>query len=257
MPLWLWRSLAVVRHELRVLRSDPVFVVVFTTMPLIVMAFVKPALGDLAGPSSDFNGAEQAVPGMTVLFALFLVGVVGLGFFREYGWRTWDRVRATGATPAQVVIGKVVVPFMQSAVQVAVLFGVGGLLYGLRVKGSVIALAATASMFSLSLICLGLALLALCKTILQLNAMSSLGAIVLAGVGGAITPSTTLPGWARTIAPATPSYWAMRGFRKVIIDGAGLGGAALSIAILALFSALFLLTAVSQFHYNDNKVSFA
>src|SRR5437868_9051419 len=51
----------------------------------------------------------------------------------------------------------------------------------------------------------------------QLNAFSNLGAMVLAGVGGALAPTSALPSWARTLAPATPSYWAMRGFRQVIL----------------------------------------
>lgn len=264
--LSLSRSWAVVRHEVRVFRRDPVFFVVFTTMPLIVMAFIKPAFraallaGSVGGPGSHaggLNGAEQAVPGVAVMFSLFLVGNVGFSFFREYGWKTWDRLRASWATPAEVMVGKVTVPFLQSAIQLVILFGLGGLVFGLHVRGSIAALAVLAAAFAVALICLGLALLALCRTIMQLNAAANLGAMVLAGVGGAIAPSTALPGWAKAIAPVTPAYWAMRGFRNVIVYGAGFGGVAASLGVLALFSLAFVAVVVSQFHYNDNKTSFA
>jgi ABC-2 type transport system permease protein len=253
------RSGAVLRHEIRIFRRDPVFFLVFTTMPLIVMAFVKPAFRAtlLSGHSRMVNGAEQAVPGVAIMFSLFLVGNVGFSFFREYGWKTWDRIRASWATPLEVMVGKVGVPFLQSLVQLAILFGLGGLLFGLHVRGSLLALVVLAGCFAVTLICLGLALLALCKTIMQLNAVANLGAMVLAGVGGALAPSAALPAWAREVAPITPSYWAMRGFRNVIINGSGFGGVAASLGILAVFSVVFALVAANRFSYNDNKTSFA
>lgn len=253
------RSWAVVRHEVRVFRRDPVFFVVFTTMPLIVMAFVKPAFRAalLSGHAGSVNGAEQAVPGVAVMFSLFLVSNVGFSFFREYGWKTWDRIRASWATPLEVMVGKVTVPFLQSFVQLAVLFGLGGLLFDLHVRGSLLALAVLAACFAITLICLGLALLALCRTIMQLNALANLGAMGLAGVGGALAPSNALPSWARTLAPITPSYWAMRGFRNVIERGSGFAGIALSVGVLAIFCAVFILIAATRFAYNDNKTSFA
>ena len=250
------RSWAVARHEVRIFRRDPVFFLVFTTMPIIVMAFVKPAFRAALGARS-VNGAEQAVPGVTVMFSLFLVGNVGFAFFREYGWKTWDRVRASWATPVEVMVGKVAVPFVQSAVQLVILFGLGGILFGLHIRGSRLGLAVLAAAFAITLICMGLALLALCTTIMQLNAVANLGAIVLAGVGGALAPSTALPGWARAVAPITPAYWAMRGFRNVILGGAGFGGVTASLGVWALVSVVFVVVAANRFRYNDNKTSFA
>src|SRR5881394_3880522 len=118
------RSAAVARHELRLLRRDPVFLLTFTLMPLVVMAFIKPAFRYLvmAPRGRNLNGAEQAVPGAAVMFSMFLVGSVGFAFFRKYGWGTWERVRASWATPAEVMLGKVVVPLLQSALQLSVLF---------------------------------------------------------------------------------------------------------------------------------------
>ena len=46
--------------------------------------------------------------------------------------------------------------------------------------------------------------------------------MLFGAIGGALVPLSVLPQWAKTIAPLTPTYWAMRGFRSVILDGAGL-----------------------------------
>ena len=255
----LWRSWAVARHDLRILRSDPVFLVVMTVMPLIVMAFIKPAFGTSismgAEPGID-TGAEHAVPGVTVMFAFFLVGNVGFGVFREHGWNTWERLRASRASPTEVMAGKVVVPLLTLALQLAVLIGLGGVLFGLRVRGSLVAMAAVAAAFAVCLVCLGLLLLATARSIMQLNAVSNLGTMLFAGLGGAIAPISALPDWARAVAPATPSYWAMRGFRSVIAGG-GLADIALPVAVLGLFSAGFAILAAIRFRFDEVKVSFA
>jgi ABC-2 type transport system permease protein len=252
-------SAAIARHEFRILRSDPVFFLIFTAMPLVVMAFIKPSFrfALAAQGRAGVNGAEQAVPGTTVMFALFLMGNVGFSFFREHGWGTWERLRASWATPAQIMTGKMAVPLFEAAVQLLVLFGLGGLLYNLHVRGSMLALAAVATAFCVCVVGLGLALLAICQTVLQLNAIANLGAIVLAGIGGAIAPATALPGWARAVAPATPSYWAMRGFRAVILDGGSMGAVALPVAVLLGFAALFLVIAATRFRFEQTKTSWA
>lgn len=253
------RSVAIARHDLRLLRADPVFFIVFTTMPLVVMAFIKPAFRYVveAEGVSGLNGAEHAVPGQAVMFALFLVGNVGFTFYREHGWGTWERLRSSWAGPAEIMVGKVSVPLAQGAIQLAVLFGVGGFLYGLRVRGSVIALALVAAAFCLCLVALGLALLAVCRSVMQVNAIANLGAMVLAGVGGAIAPLTALPGWAKAVAPGTPSYWSMRGFRSVILDSGGMADVALPVAVLMVFTVGFLVVARMRFHLEDEKVFFA
>lgn len=247
------RSWAVARHDFRILRSDPVFLITMTVMPLLVMAFMKPAFG-VAGAA--VGGADHAVPGVTVMFAFFLVGNVGFGVFREHGWNTWERLRASRAAPIEVMAGKVVVPLLTLALQLAVLIGLGGVLFGLRVRGSMPALVLVAAAFAVCLVCLGLLLLAVTRTIMQLNAISNLGTMIFAGLGGALAPYSVLPGWARAVAPATPSYWAMRGFRSVIAGG-GLGDVALPVGVLLGFALVLGALAVYRFRYDEVKVSFA
>ncbi len=258
----LWRSWAVAKHDLRILRSDPAFLLIMTVMPLIVMAFIKPAFGSTAvpfggtGAASTGNGAEHAVPGVTVMFSFFLVGNVGFGVFREHGWNTWERLRASRAAPVEVMAGKVVVPLLTLALQLTVLIGLGGLLFDLHVRGSLLAMATVATALAICLVCMGLFLLAVTRTIMQLNAISNLGTMLFAGLGGALAPISVLPGWARAISPATPSYWAMRGFRDVI-EGGGLTHAALPVAVLLLFATGFATLAALRFRFDDVKVSFA
>src|SRR3954452_24921873 len=117
--------LSIVRHELRVLRREPMPLILMTLMPLALMALFKPVFA---------AGAAQSVPGMTVLFAFFLVGQVGYVFFREHAWGTWERLRATELAPRQIMIGKVLLRLGVSSVQFAFLFSAGALLFVLTVN---------------------------------------------------------------------------------------------------------------------------
>lgn len=253
------RSWAMARHELVLLRNDPTFAIVLTVMPLVLMSFIKPAFryALVSAGNPHANGAEQAVPGMAVMFAFFMVGNVGFSVFRDHAWCTWDRLRSSPARPAEIIAGKLAVPILILAAQLTVLFVVGGALFGLSVRGSVAGVVLVAAALDLCLVCMGLALLSVCKSVNQLNAAANLGATFFAGLGGALVPLPLLPAWARTIAPAVPSYWAMRGFKSMILGQGGFGSAAIPALVLAGFTATFAVVAITRFRFEDPKVGFA
>jgi ABC-2 type transport system permease protein len=250
---------AIVRNEGKILRRDPTVLLTFTLMPLVVMAFVKPAYQAalLTEGIRAANGAEQAVPGIAILFSLFLVGIVGYVMFREHGWNTWERLTASSASTAEIMIGKIIVPFLCLIAQLAVLLGIGGLVFGLRVHGSLIGVTLVAVLFAGALVSLGLVLVAVCKSILQMQMATYLGAIVLAGISGALTPLPTVPQWARDVAPAVPSYWAMAGFRSMILSRQPWSAIAEPLGMLAGFTFLFASLAWLFFRSGDIKVAWA
>src|SRR5690606_34768127 len=154
-------------------------------------------------------------------------------------------------------VGKAVVPALTSAFQLTVLLGVGGLLFGLSLEGSVLAYAVVAAALGLMQISLGFMLLSLCRSVIQLNAITNAGAMLLGGLGGALTPVELLPGWAQAVAPAIPTYWAMEGFRAVTMENGGLADVARPVGVLMVFTAVFLAVAVKRFAVEDTKVSWA
>jgi ABC-2 type transport system permease protein len=254
------RILAIARHDLRILWRDPVFVVIFTIMPLGFMAFTKGAFGaamSIRYSNQAVNGAAQVVPGGAVLFSGFLVGNLGFAVFREHAWATWERLRASHLETWELMLGKSIAPILTLALQLTVLLGLGGVIFDLHIRGSMPAFIAVAAMLAVMEVALGFMLLAVCRSILQLNAATNLGAMLLGGIGGAVTPFYLLPIWAQRIAPATPAYWAMRGFRSVIIDGGGFSSVTLPIAVLAAFSGGFTIIAALRFGVEESKLSWA
>jgi ABC-2 type transport system permease protein len=239
------REVAVVaRHEISLLRSEIVPVLLYFLMPLAILAFVQGAFDlfvTITDPGSGASGADLAAPGQATMFGFMCLATMGYFFLGEFGWGTWDRVRSLGIRPGQVMAGKLGVNYLNQLLLFAFVMTAGALLFDLRVAGPLPALVAVELVMALVIVGYGLIACALSSTQALFNAFAYLGALVMAGLGGALTPYDTLPGWAQAVAPATPTYWAVRAFTTVMVDGGGIGDVALELLVLALFAAGFLL----------------
>ena len=246
---------AVVRNELRLLRHDPVPAVLLLAMPMVLIALLAPALrlALVAEGYPNASGGDQAVPGMVCVFTFFAVALVGFGLFREHGWRTWVRLRAAGIPSAQLLAGKLAVPAGLLVLQHLLLFDYGLLFLGMRPTGSRLAMAAVSAAFGAAVLGLALAAAAALATIQQVNAVTNLGAMVLGGIGGGFVPVSVLPGWVQPIAPISPTFWAMKGYRTAILDGGALGDVARPIVVLALTAAVFGIFALTRLRLDDPK----
>lgn len=257
--LSLSRTGAIMRHEFRILFRDPSFLIVMIAMPVVVMAFMSRVFrfALVAEGYQGANGSEQAVPGITVMFSFFLVGSVGFVFFREHGWFTWDRLRASRARPFEIMAGKVAPVLAHAIVQQALLLGFGVVLFGLKIRGSLLGLTAVMVALGICLVTLGTLVTAITKTAAQQQVVSQVGTMFFAGLGGAMAPVSSLPGWARAIAPGTPSYWAMKGFRTIVLDAGGLFDVAEPILILLAFSVAATVLSLWRFRFEETKLSWA
>jgi ABC-2 type transport system permease protein len=246
-------------HELRLASRDPSSILVLLVFPIITTAFLKPAFRPalVAGGYAHANGAEQVVPGQAVMSAFFIVALVTFSFFADHGWATWDRLRASRATSLEIIAGKSLPRVAIGIAQLGLLLGAGELVFGLHVRGSALALAPLIVAFSLCLVLLGVCVTALCRTAQQANAFAYLGMVLFGAIGGAFVPFNVLPAWARAVAPATPTYWAMRGMRSVILGGEGMSGIALPAFALLAMAAAFGLVALRRMRFDERKSGWA
>jgi ABC-2 type transport system permease protein len=231
---------------------------ILLVFPLLLMAFLKPmfalALTTHGYPGS--NGAEQVVPGEAVINGFYIVGMTSFAFFVEYGWNTWDRLRASNATSPEIITGKAL-PFLAvSASQFLLIFAIGVPLFHLHSRGPLIALVPLVVAFAICLVTLGVMITSLCHTIQQVSAFAFGGLVLFGALGGALVPLEVLPGWARAVAPATPTYWVMRGFGSVILDGHSFRAIFLPCLILAGMSLTFAAISLRRFRFTDAKVYF-
>jgi ABC-2 type transport system permease protein len=249
----------ILTHELRLARRDPLPLMVLVVFPIITIAFLKPALRPALVQNGypNANGAEQVVPGQAAMSAFFLVSLITFSFFAEHAWATWDRLRASQATSLEIVVGKTVPRVVVGVAQFAVILGAGVVLFDLHIRGNTLALVPLVIAFATCLVLLGVAVTAVFRTAQQANSFSYLGMVLFGAIGGAFVPFSVLPRWARAISPATPTYWAMRGLRSVILDGGSIGVVAKPTAMLCVMAVLFTAVALRRLRFDERKAGWA
>src|ERR1700730_9671973 len=131
--MWFRRSGVLLIHELRVTLRDAAPLAVVLIIPL-AMAFAKSSLGSALRDAGyrHANGAEQVVPGLSVLLCFMMISFVGEAFFREHRWGTWERLRATELRPSEIMLAKVVPLYLYFLFALVMLFGVGFAVFGLE-----------------------------------------------------------------------------------------------------------------------------
>lgn len=253
-------TLAVTKVQLRIMKNDPWFLIVMLGMPLVVMPLFKQTIGLslVANGFPDASGAEIVVPGQAVLFGFFVGGSAGFSVFREHGWRTWDRLRASAASPASLLFGIAIPWIIIHVAYQAALFGAGYLLLGLRWNGGS-PIASLMVMAGYAVVVIGIIMLAAAtlRTMNQMGVVQNVGAMAFGGLGGALVPLEQLPGWAEAVAPFTPAYWAMEGHREVLLKSGGITDVLGPVAILIGSGAALAALAARRFRADETKEFFA
>lgn len=243
------RFLAVARLNVLLQLRDPGVLVLMTLIPLVLIPFMIPSCRSMLAEEGyvGATGAEQAVPGMAVLFSFLSVQTVVQSFFREHGWGTWDRLRVSAASGADVVLGKVAVAYLAQAVQLLVVLALGSALFGYRPNGSAAAVVAVALLFAAALAAFGVALALWVPSEGTALSLANLVGMLAAGLGGALCTVASFPEWAQPLARLSPAYWALDAVRAASLDGAGLADVAPQLVALGAFVAVFAAASVVRF----------
>ena len=224
------RVAALTRHNLLLRRRDPANLITYMIMPMILIWLTKPLLTRLMPD----GGTAQNVIGSLVFSSTLSLQIAGMSLLSERTWRTWDMLRATPATPTELLIGKAVPVLAMLLLQQAVVIGYGAGAAGLSIAGPFLLLLALL-VWSVTLLVAGSLLATLVRSHSQLAVLTDIGAIVVATLGGALLPLTMMPAIARHLAPASPGYWAIAMLKAAVRgDAAGTLGPAAILAAIAM-----------------------
>ncbi len=224
------RVAALTRHNLLLRRRDPADLVTYMIIPMILMWLTKPLLIRLMPD----GGTVQDVIGPLVFSSALSLQIVGMSLLSERAWRTWEMLRATPATAAELLAGKAVPVLAVLLLQQAVVLGYGTGVAGLAVTGPFL-LALAVLVWSFTLLAAGSLLATLVTSHSQLAMLTDIGAIALSTLGGALLPVSMMPSIARHVAPASPGYWAIGMFKAAVRgDAAGTLGPAAVLGAIAV-----------------------
>ena len=188
------------------------------------------------------NTLQQTVPGYTVMFVYFMIGVVAASLKLERNTGALRRLMMTPVGRSELLAGKVVSALIVGVLQVAVLFAVGALFFRMTLGNAPGALVLLTVIVALSAVCLGLAAAAY-----HFERGLTLVLIVAALLAGCMFPADWLPPVLRMINVFLPQTWAMQGFQDLITRGMGLSEVLPETAALLGFSVLAFAAAVRKF----------
>ncbi|HUE29674.1 MAG TPA: ABC transporter permease [Verrucomicrobiae bacterium] len=195
----------------------------------------------VTGAPRRFNTFDQNVPGFGVTF--LLLGVlfgVSLGLLDEREWGTFERVRATPMGLTTVLLAKLGTRAAAATVQMALLFLVGRLAFGVSLGPEPWALLLPTAGIVFAGTAFGLVVAALAPSREAVMALGSMAIMTMAAVGGCWWPIDLEPDWMRRAALAFPTTWAMEAYNDLMIRRQPAGAALGATAVLLAYGAGYL-----------------
>jgi ABC-2 type transport system permease protein len=233
------RTGAIIRHNTILMLREPGPLASRLILPLAFLAILHPLYEAAQGRSA---GVGQAVIATLVTFSLLALSLVGGSILTERIFHTWERLRASAARPAEVLVGKAVPVMAALLAQQVLIVGFGVVVLGLTVA-SLPLLALAMVTWTLALLALGVALGVLARSFAELSAAYDIGGMILSSLGGALVPLAAMPGWVRHVAPVSPGYWVAAALRAAL-RGDSAGTLSASAALLGFALALGLVAAL-------------
>jgi len=194
-------------------------------------------------PNTPINFFNLLIPGFTVMFSFFLVGVIGESIFKEKDDGTYRRLMAGPMRRGEIVAGKMLAFGLMVVLQVFILFGVAAGFFSMDLGNSLLGLILLTICLSLVVTSMGLMIAALSKSGKQADSISMLLAFLLAGLGGCIqfglTPLFLQDNFIATLSRFVPQGQALWGYYRLINQNAGIVEILPNMGILLLMAAVF------------------
>lgn len=246
-------------HESRIAIGDTLSMFAMFVLPVLIALLIHPLIeAAISGPRVPRSVASvQVVAGMSAMFGFFGVTLVGFGIFREHNWMTWDRLRVSVDQGPLLLVAKVAVPLALIIAQTVILFGLGGLVFGIDLAKGDGTIVLVALVTGACFVSIGLALAALCGTIVQFNMFGNLGFVLFGFLGGALIPLQYLPAAAQWISPLVPTYWTMKAYKGIAAGSLGTAGLATCVLVLVAWTLGSCVLAVWRMRFEERKFGWA
>ena len=215
-------------------------------------------VGDAASPPFEirvhahYNPASSSrlniVPGLvgTILTMTMLI-FTALSVTREIERGTMENLLSMPITPVEVMLGKIVPYVVVGFIQATLILGIGVVLFGVPVLGSLSLLAALSALFITANLAIGYTFSTIAKNQLQAMQMSIMFFLPSILLSGFMFPFAGMPVWAQYVGEGLPLTHYLRIVRGIMLKGATLQNLQYdAIALLALML-LAMTVAVTRF----------
>ena len=212
-----------------------------------LVTFPEEQVGDRERP----NTSNFTLSGYLTMFIFFAAALSAEAIARERRNQTLERLLTNGVRRESIIFGKFLTGTYRGVMQVAVLWGVGIVAFGIDLGASPLAviLISLAIVFTSS--SFGVMLAALVRTAEGASSAGVLVSLVLAPLGGSWWPLFITPDWMQALGKLTPHGWANTAFNNLMLFHADFGDVVINIVAVAAFGVVFLIVAFTRFRLSD------
>jgi ABC-2 type transport system permease protein len=165
-------------------------------------------------------GLAQSLPGMLVMFVVQMILTYGgTTLVNDRLGGQLRRVLATPVTWAEAYAGKILARVLLGCLQAAVLLGAGVVLFKFQLGDHAFFVLPVVICLALFAGAASMVAGAVCKSEKQVIVAAIFGTMLLAALGGCWWPIEVVPEAFKTVAMATPTYWAIHGLQSVLYFG--------------------------------------
>lgn len=201
-------------------------------------------------PLATISSMQVAVPGNAVLFGFFIALTTAMAFAGERRTGTWRRLLAAPVPRWKALVATLVPYFLVGMLQLAFLFGIGVVVFGMTVAGSVPALIVLSMAVVYCAVALGLLFAAIGGSEKQLGGIGSVVLLVMGMLGGCMMPRMLMPDFMKSLGLGVPHGWALDGYHALLVlPGTGLADVATALAALIAFGTGFAVLGVALFKF--------
>ncbi len=192
--------------------------------------------------------AVNIVPGLVaVILTMTMIMFTSAAIVRESERGNMEMLITTPVRPIELMLGKIIPYMFIGAIQVAIILGLGNIVFNVPVNGSLWQLTAATTLFITASLTLGLVISTIAKN--QLQAMQMTVFILLPSIllSGFMFPYDGMPLAAQYIAEALPATHFMRLIRGVVLRDVEIIDMSFDVYWLALFTLAGLAVASLRF----------
>lgn len=188
------------------------------------------------------------VPGLVgVMLILVSIVVASIAIVREKEMGTIEQVMVTPIGKAEFILGKTAPYLITGYIIMAVMFVIAYLVFGIRIKGSIVLLIVLTGVYLAGN--LGIALLISVTSRTQQQALLTAFLVLMPSIllSGFIFPIHNMPPFVQCATYLNPMRWYMEVLRGVVLKGVGIQALAKAALWQTILAVSFLLIAVSRF----------
>jgi ABC-2 type transport system permease protein len=194
------------------------------------------------------ESALNIVPGLvgTILTMTMLI-FTALSVTREIERGTMESLLSMPIRPVEIMLGKIVPYIMVGFVQASLILGIGIVVFGVPLLGSLTLLALLSALFITSNLSIGYTFSTLAQNQLQAMQMSIMFFLPNILLSGFMFPFAGMPVWAQWIGEALPLTHYLRIVRSIMLKGTALPDLYYDTAALAGLTLFAMAVAVTRF----------